>query len=255
MTGPKDDKGSRRHMLDLVASPKFTAIINRLLEGTGACLAEPDCRHPKGRCNEEDWTEEEIEDYLVTYPHLSGVTIAADWWFPYKTNRNRRPTWDLISHITVEGKPGVLLVEAKAHVGELKEQDSKECPAKDKPRRMANDYSIRLRLCEASLGLTSLGIGAFQLSADSHYQLSNRLAYLHKLASSGVPTVLMYLGWLESPDWPTDPLRNAQQWKDLVQGHVEGIAPLKFVESAHEVENKVGIQMIVRSEFVKTLGE
>lgn len=252
---PDKDKGSYRHMLDLVASPRFEEIINRLLEETNACLAKPDCRHPIGRSKKKDWTEMELEGYLATYPHASKVIVAEDWWFPYKTNRNRRPTWDLICHIEVGGKAGLLIVEAKAHVGELKEQDKKKRPSIDKPRRMANDNSIRLRLCEASLGLTNLGIGSFRLSADHHYQLSNRLAYLHMLAGNGVPTVLMYLGVLDSPDWPDDPLKDSEHWKSVLKEHFQTIGPWEFVGKQPTDMSVGSMQMIVRDLSADAIGD
>ncbi|HPV14642.1 MAG TPA: hypothetical protein PL126_03215 [Candidatus Cloacimonadota bacterium] len=40
-----------------------------------------------------------------------------------------------------------------------------------------------------------------KISHDSHYQLSNRIAYTWKLASLGVPTILLYLGFLNDPYW------------------------------------------------------
>ena len=250
---PKKDKGSYHHMLDLVASSHFETIISDLLEGTSARLADPDCRHPKGRRKKKDWTEARIEDFLRKNS-VSTLPNGLDrkWWIPYKGNR---PTWDLLCHIEVEKKPGLLIVEAKARVKELSENDSKAAPDLKNPRSRANDYSVRLRLCEASLALTDLDLGRFRLSADDHYQLSNRLAYLHKLASEGVPTVLMYLGWLKSPDWPVDPLQDTNHWETIVRDHMQAIAPWAFVGRSHEVERGASMQMVVRSLSVSSLIE
>lgn len=244
---PTQEKGSLRHMLDLVCSPNFEATVNDLLNGTGAVLANPSHRCPKGRDCKADSTEAQLEDYLVVCPLPSGIRLDPAWWFPYKTNRNRRPVWDLICHILVNGKPGLLLIEAKAHVGELSEQDTKSPPNMESPRSRANDYSIRLRLTEASLSLGDLGVGRFKLSVDSHYQLSNRLGYLNKMALEGVPTVLMYLGWLRSPDWPRDPLRDADHWKQVVADHMKTVAPVSFLERAFSTAKGGSMQMIVRS--------
>lgn len=243
---PPRDRGSYRHMLDLVSSPSFPTLVNGLLEGTGSKLADPDLHHPKGRTSKKEWCEAELEEYLSTSPAFN-TTISKDWWIPYKVSVNKRPTWDLICHILVNDKPGLLIVEAKAHLGELSEQDKKSSPAGTSSRSIANDLSIRLRLSEASHSLTKLQVGPFELSADHHYQLSNRLAYLHKLAKEGVPTVLMYLGWLESPDWSRDPLRDTKHWEDTVRTYAEGTVPWKFVGKKHHAKDGATMQMIVRS--------
>jgi len=244
-TSPDRDKGSYRHMLDLVSSPKFESILNDLLESTGARLAESDCRHPIGRSKKKDWTEAEVEDYLKTHP-IDRLPRGMDrkWWIPFK---GKRPTWDLLCHIEVANKPGLLLVEAKAHVGEIGEKNRKTPPEKGNPRSLANDYSIRLRLAEASLSLAQLNIGNFHLSSDHHYQFSNRITYLHKLAREGVPTVLMYLGWLNSSDWTDDPLKSHDHWEKIMRDHMEPIAPRQFAGGQSQLDDSATMQMIVRS--------
>jgi hypothetical protein len=246
-TSPDRDKGSSRHMLDLVSSPKFESILSDLLEDTDARLADADCRHPKGRSKKKDWSEPQVESYLKKHPldDLPGV-MDRKWWKPFG---GKCPTWDLLCHIEVADEPGLLLVEAKAHVGEIGEKNRKEPPKKGNARSIANDYSIRLRLAEASLSLTRLGIGHFSLSADHHYQLSNRIAYLHKLANDGVPTVLMYLGWLNSSDWPDKPLNSHDHWEKTVRDHMKPIAPWQFVGG----DGSATMQMIVRSVEAKVL--
>jgi Trypsin-like peptidase domain len=99
-------RGSQRHLFDLIVSPHFEETVNNLLLGTGAVLAAPDCRCP----NRADLTEAQLEDYFVNHPHPSGFILEAEWWFLYRTNLNRRPVWDLVCHIVVAGKPGLLLV-------------------------------------------------------------------------------------------------------------------------------------------------
>jgi len=241
---PNRDKGSYRHMLDFVSASNFREMVDGLLEGTDFRLAEPDCRHPIGRLKKKDWTETVLEDYLRQHPLPDYVGLNRKWWMPFKGNR---PNWDLICHITVDEKPGLLIVEAKAHHGEMSEKNSKSKVDKKNDRSVANDLSIRLRLAEANIGLSKLKMGEFQLSADHDYQLSNRLAYLHKLASDGIPTILMYLGWTGSPDWPTDPITSDSDWKAAVKSHVERIGPWKFVEKKHQSESGAPFQMIVRS--------
>lgn len=241
---PRRDKGSYRHMLDLASAPNFREIINGFLEKSDAQLAEPDCCNPRGRLSKKDWTETSLEDYVKQNCLPQYERLNRKWWIPFKGNR---PTWDLLCHIKIEKKPGLLIVEAKAHHGEMIEKNSKSAVDEKNERSVANDLSIRLRLAEASIHLNRLEIGEFKLSADHDYQLSNRLAYLQKLASDGVPTVLMYLGWIESPDWVNDPFTNTSDWNDAVMKHFERVGPWEFAEKKHQLKMGAPFQMIVRS--------
>lgn len=240
---PNRDKGSYRHMLDLVSASNFREIMNGLLVGTDACLAQDECRHPCGRLKKREWTEVEIEDYLKRYPLPGYSGLNRRWWIAFKGNR---PTWDLLCHAQIDGQAGLLLVEAKAHFGEMCEKDSKSPVDRKNDRSVANDLSIRLRLAEASLGLTELGLGSFRLSADHDYQLSNRLAYLHKLSSDGVPTVLLYLGWIKSPDWPNDAFSDCLAWEQCVKTHMSRIGPWGFVGLKRQLRAGASFQMIVQ---------
>lgn len=231
-------------MLDLVSAWNFRQLMNGLLAGTDACLADTDFRHPCGRSKKKDWTEVELEDYLKRHPIPGYSGLDRRWWIAFKGSR---PTWDLLCHIEVAGKAGLLLVEAKAHFSELGEKNKKTAADPDNDRSIANDLSIRLRLAEASLRLTELGLGGFRLSADNEYQLSNRLAYLHKLASDGIPTVLLYLGWLRSPDWPNDAFPDGIEWEKCVMSHMSRIGPWSFVGPQNQIGTGASLQMIVRS--------
>jgi len=192
---------------------------------------------------EKDWTETELEDYLKWHPLPGYAGLDRRWWIAFK---GKRPTWDLICHLDFEGKPGLVLIEAKAHVGEMNEKNCKSPVDWENDRSVANDLSIRLRLAEASLGLNALSLGIFHLSADHDYQLCNRVAYLHKLACDGVPTVLMYLGWFGSPDWTIDPFKSEFEWEEAVKGHFERIGPWEFVGPARRLSSGSLFQMIVR---------
>jgi hypothetical protein len=203
--------------------------MNTLLAGAGAGIARPVISQPHGRLCPAEWEEMEAEEYLSIHPLQLVGGLSADWWIPYRTGHNKRPTWDLICNIMVAGTPGLLLCEAKAHVAELRDLNAKKPPL-DSAGSHANDLSIRLRLCEASKGLSEIAGGRFELSTDHHYQMSNRLAYLWKIASQGVPTVLMYLGFLGCPDWPADPISDAHHWRQLVEDHLAGIGPRRFID-------------------------
>src|SRR5581483_5853402 len=114
------------------------------------------------------------------------------WWLVHHEKANT-PNWDIAMACEIERSPGLILVEAKANLPELSK-------AGKAPERRASSKSLENRerigaaLAEASEGLKPFA-PSIKLRIDSHYQLSNRLAFAWKLASLGVPTVLVYLGF------------------------------------------------------------
>jgi hypothetical protein len=74
------------------------------------------------------------------------------------------PNWDIISTCTINGRRGLVLVEAKAHAGELNPTDC--CAAGNEQSRQRIDTAI----ADAN---QKLGEG-WRLSTDSRYQLRNR---------------------------------------------------------------------------------
>ena len=67
----------------------------------------------------------------------------------------------------------------------------------------------------------------WNLTADSHYQLCNRFAWSWKIASLGVPVILVYLGFLNAMEM-TDrgkPFHSATEWLDVIKSHAERIVP------------------------------
>src|SRR5215213_5063614 len=66
--------------------------------------------------------------------------------------------------------------------------------------------------------------GPTTLTADSHYQLANRLASGYKVASVGVPVVLLYLGFT-GDTYFGDHVRDAAHWQQLMRGYLQGVVP------------------------------
>lgn len=124
-----------------------------------------------------------------------------------------------MSTCRIESKPGLILVEAKAHHGEAKEA------GKDKGN-VENDKQIRAAVQEANGALNGKTSG-WQLSCDSHYQLCNRFAWAWKLSALGVPTVLVYLGFLRCSEMSDQgqPFSSAQEWSKALRKHVSGVVP------------------------------
>jgi hypothetical protein len=243
--GPSRDKGSKQHVLDLVNSPSFKVAINGLFRTADIRLSDECHRRPMGRSCWADWREYRLEGYLKEHP-IKGhaCPLERHWWIKHGVNC---PSWDLICHLLIEGSPGLLLVEAKAHEGEMSEQDKKVLPSKATDNSKENHEQIMMRISEANDRFNELDIGQFRLSINSHYQLANRLAYLNKLACAGVPTVLLYLGWLRSPAWPKDGLRDDTHWHEVMNRYMKDVIPTAFSKQVFSPESGASMRMLIRS--------
>ena len=140
------------------------------------------------------------------------------WWNPYN---GRTPIWDIASTCRIQDKSGLLLVGAKAHGNELDRSGKpfREEIASCNARK--NHRQIDSAITEANADLQSLTGWHWQLSRDDHYQLSNRFAWSWKLATLGIPVVLIYLGFLDAEDMAYDgPLfRSEREWEHILKDH------------------------------------
>lgn len=242
--GPKRDRGSRKHILDLLEQPTFGESMAKLFAGTSVRLAELPYPRPMSRKSKEEWREDDAETYLKRHP-VNGWTgsLPSCWWV---TGRGTRPTWDLLCHIFVSEKPGLLLVEAKAHEGELDWAGKRLAPSA-KLASKNNHAQIEGCVREADAALNKLCDGVFNLSMNSHYQLVNRVAYAWKLADLGLPVVLLYLGFTGDAYFDADYIRDDAHWQRVMGGYIQGILPQQFPERVHSLGNGSTLQMLVRS--------
>jgi len=143
---------------------------------------------------------------------------VTSWWLVHRRRANT-PNWDIACTATIEGRPGLILVEAKAHSGELK-VDGK------KPGNQDNDTKIGAAIQQANTALNAI-LPGWSLSRDSHYQLANRLAWSWKVASLGVPVVLVYLGFLRADEMRDqgEPFVDSDAWEGVVREYSRGIVP------------------------------
>lgn len=147
-----------------------------------------------------------------------------NWWLAVPEGANT-PNWDIASTCTIGEKDGLLLVEAKAHKAELK-SDGKTLANKASEDSKRNHKQITRAISEASAALNE-AIPGWKLSRDSHYQIGNRFAWAWKLASMGVPVVLVYLGFLAATEMEDlgEPFTDYARWSKVVLEHSEDIVP------------------------------
>jgi hypothetical protein len=120
----------------------------------------------------------------------------------------------------VQGRSGLLLVEAKAHSNELHRD------GKGKNDNIENDGQIRSAIAGANLGLNAIQRGR-NLTVDSHYQLCNRFGWAWKLSSLGIPVILVYLGFLNASEMSDrgHPFDSEADWERAMYDHSAGIVP------------------------------
>lgn len=137
------------------------------------------------------------------------------WWLGKYA---RTPVWDFVCTASIDGAPGLILIEAKAHQNEfLKFEDSSKAK-----KGSANRIRIESALSEINAKYK------YNMTANNYFQLSNRIAWCIKLASLGIPVVLVYLGCLGTEEMIISEndslLRNAQQWEGLVTEYSKKIS-------------------------------
>ena len=143
-----------------------------------------------------------------------------DWWLAVQRGRMTTPNWDITSTCTIQGQSGLLLVEAKAHASEL-ETKGKLLNSNASHSSQQNHNQIGQAIVEASDGLALATGRPWGLSRDRYYQLSNRFAWSWKLASLGLPVVLLYLGFLNAQDMADEGLlfRSEAEWSRTLKEH------------------------------------
>ena len=143
------------------------------------------------------------------------------WWLEVPRGA-WTPNWDLTATCTIRGRPGLLLVEAKAYAEQLS-ANGKDLPGT--PNGWRNHERIGAAIAEAAAGLSLATGRSWAIARDSHYQLSNRFAWTWKLASLGIPVVLVYLGFPDAVEM-TDLGRafgSEDEWKSILMEHSDDI--------------------------------
>ena len=223
------ERGSRRHVLDWTESPQFSTELEQLTAPLSVRVAGPDCWMPRGR-------SAPCEARLGTfrpYPFRESCPWSElrGWWLAHPRGANT-PNWDLACAAYINDEPGLILVEAKAHTSELSSAGKPPCRAHI-GATAENHGRIGAAIGEASDALRSVD-ARVNLQRDAYYQLSNRIAFAWKLASLGVPTVLVYLGFLGDGNvrGPEHALKGDGHWQRVFREHAESVWPDSLLEDA-----------------------
>uniref|UniRef100_UPI00404A6732 hypothetical protein n=1 Tax=Flavobacterium sp. TaxID=239 RepID=UPI00404A6732 len=218
------EKGSKTAMVKLVKSNDFINIINDLLENSEATITSEDVSFPNVRIPNKEVT---LSTFIRQNFDAKKATNLTKWWIKHGT---ATPKWDLISTCTIDGKRGILLVEAKAHKGELK-KDKKLLKKGSSIETEQNHEHIESVIDDVKKQLKNEIID-IAISRDNCYQFSNRVAHSWWLANQGIPVVLLYLGFLNVDDMENKYkiFKTHKDWEDCFIRHTKMVEAVGLID-------------------------
>lgn len=219
-------RGSRKHVLDWTDRDSFIEEFRALLGDLPVDLSAATYLPRGPGVPQEARLEQFGPKWLPGHP---AWTTLRRWWLVHERGANT-PNWDIALGCFIEERPGLVLVEAKANWPELG-RDGKRAPLQGSLRSKANHERIGAAIEESEIAWCQHFEG-MSISRDSHYQLSNRLAFTWKLATLGIPTVLVYLGFT-GDDGLSDAgphFRDAADWRRAFAQYTQGRVPERIFE-------------------------
>ncbi len=219
-------KGSKNAILNLVSSSNFIKEVNALIKPTKASISVYDNWMPKSMHLEK---EAELKDFLKYNFDPLFYDKIVKWWLHVDATT---PNWDLVSTCTINGKRGILLVEAKAHWDELaSESHGKKLNSNAAANSQLNHKQICKAIAQANTEVNKK-ISGVSISIDKCYQLSNRVAHAWWLANQGIPVVLLYLGILDCQDMNDGKRKlfaNDKDWQNCFLNHAKQVGVDKLL--------------------------
>jgi hypothetical protein len=177
-------------------------------------------------------------------PAISNLLVK--WWLavPY---RARVPNWDIASTCTINGRKGLLLIEAKAHDEELNlEQAGKKQENNETENSHRNRIRITQCMSDANKKLAEATGLPWALSIEHNYQISNRFAWAWKLTELGMSAILVYLGFLQADEMNDRGITftNNESWTQLVLSHSKSLFPPEIWNRQWTLNGQVFIPLI-----------
>jgi hypothetical protein len=214
-------RGSLLRCLQITGLPRAEVAgkITELARPSGAIVSHvTDIWMPNGLMQPNEARIEREKEFL----EADKREALKSWWL-VKRRGAKTPNWDIASTCMVNGAKGLIVIEAKAHDKELS-IDGKSQPTTINSAE--NHKRIGDAIQQANNGLKKV-LPGWSLTRDSHFQLCNRFAWAWKLASLGIPTVLIYLGFLNAIEMSDQgqPFSSAKVWGDCIRSHAQGIVP------------------------------
>lgn len=192
-----------------------------MLVPTGAVIPAGAPWKPRG-LDESD--EARLETLGSEYLPTDKRDELRKWWLKNEAGANT-PNWDFLSPCVIDGKPGLVLIEAKANKRELS-KSGKRAPNPESTRSIENHDQICAAIEKASDNLSQV-VPSISLSASNHYQVANRIAFAWKLASMGIPVVLVYLAFTGDKGIRDagEPFSDLEDWRATFEDATQDIFP------------------------------
>ena len=234
MPPPQVYRGSQKHVLVWTGQPSFLDEFADLLAPCRVHFSAEAPFMPRGVAAP---TEARLETFGPSWlPGDQAWPQLKEWWLGHGRGGNT-PNWDIAVGCEVAGSPGLALVEAKANWPELG-TGRKRLAADASAGSRENHERIGAAIAEACAGWKLVDDGVC-ISRDSHYQLANRLAFTWKLATLGIPVVLLYLGFT-GDDGIRDagrPFADDADWQNAFTAYVPDAVPLTMFQRRLDVES------------------
>ncbi len=223
--GPNQQRGSkpRCHLLTYGPADECAARLTALA-APFAHVSTRDRWMPGGFDDVEEAQLDKAADLLE--PGIRAKLAA--WWLSPMSRGAMTPNFDIASTCMIDGLPGLLLVEAKAHDEELNSEAAGRLLTADaSDDRRASHETIDAAIRSACSSMSEATSLPWRLSRDSHYQMSNRFAWAWKLTAFGVPVVLIYLGFLKAYEMADrgQPFVEPSDWERLAVSHSMSLFP------------------------------
>ncbi len=239
-------RGSRKHVLDWVETSTFLPELLATVAPIDAKITAASKWMPRSyREPDEARLESFGHSFLPDHPAWKALQ---SWWLRNPSGANT-PNWDIAVGCEIEGRPGLILVEAKANVLELSDAGKRELEEASRKSR-ENREQIQASIAEAQGGLKAFAED-LKIAIDSCYQLSNRIAFLWKLATLELPTVLLYLGFCGDQGIRdvSEPFASPQDWAEVFQKHTAVVGAEALINQRLQIGRTPG-WLLLRSRNV-----
>src|SRR5947208_9729829 len=133
----KDYRGSRKHILDWVEQPGFLPQLRTLVSGIPCEIPDNALFMPSGHRNPREARLPSFGEKIL--PEHPAWAELRRWWLP-EGSRGNTPNWDLVVQCSIKGKPGLILIEAKANLPELSKAG--KAPFRQPPNRWGNSAQV-----------------------------------------------------------------------------------------------------------------
>lgn len=239
-------RGSRKHVLDWTGRPEFCIELLQLVQPLDPRITSRSQWMPRGDAASEEARLETFGPHILPNREIWAQLRA--WWLAHEAGANT-PNWDIAMGCEIDGQTGLILVEAKANASELSDR-GKLLDKAASPAGVENHQQIERAISDVRVALQAISAGT-AISVDSHYQLSNRVAFAWKLASLGVPTILVYLGFLGDSGIADvgSPLKDSAHWHEVFAAHAYPVVPRELFERRIDC-GKASAWFLVRSRTV-----